>query len=75
MDLRVKLNVDEPTLYELSFFSLDLLRLNVVSSLVDEAQSDSESKLFSAKNIDRTYQNRSSLDSYYKKHKKDIQVK
>lgn len=75
MDLRVRLNVEEPTLYELSFFSLDLLRLNVVSSLVDEAQSDSGSKLFSAKNIDRTYQNRSSLGSYYKKHKKDIQVK
>ncbi|AZQ83859.1 hypothetical protein EKO29_07355 [Colwellia sp. Arc7-635] len=81
MDLRVKLNVAEPTLYELSFFSLDLLRLSVVSSLVDEAQSigesksTGESKLVSAKNIDRTYQNRSSLASYYKKHKKDIQVK
>jgi len=75
MDLRVKLNVAEPTLYELSFFSLDLLRLSVVSSLVDEAQSGGESKLVSAKNIDRTYQNRSSLGSYYKKHKKDIQVK
>jgi len=81
MDLRVKLNVAEPTLYELSFFSLDLLRLSVVSSLVDEAQSIGEgklvgeSKLVSAKNIDRTYQNRSSLASYYKKHKKDIQVK
>lgn len=75
MDLRVRLNVAEPTLYELSFFSLDLLRLFVVSSLVDEAQSDGESKLISSKNIDRSYQNRSSLGSYYKKHKEDIQVK
>jgi hypothetical protein len=75
MDLRVKLNVAEPTLYELSFFSLDLLRLNVVSSLIDEAQSISDSKLVSAKNIDRSYQNRASLGSYYKKHKKDILVK
>jgi len=75
MDLRVRLNVAEPTLYELSFFSLDLLRLSVVSSLVDEAQSGGESKLVTVKNIDRSYQNRSSLGSYYKKHKKDIQVK
>lgn len=76
MDLRVKLNVDEPTLYELSFFSLDLLRLSVVSTLVDEAQIDaSKSILVSSKNIDKTYQNRSALATYYKKHKKDIQVK
>ncbi|EOV6289239.1 TPA: hypothetical protein N2898_004556 [Vibrio parahaemolyticus] len=76
MDLRVKLNVDDPTLYELSFFSLDLLRLNVVSSLIEEAQDDSkESKLVTAKNIDKTYLNRASLGSFYKKNSKDIQVK
>lgn len=46
MEFRVKLNVEEPTLYELSFFSLDLLRLSVVSTLIEESQDESsESKL------------------------------
>ena len=70
------MNVAEPTLYELSFFSLDLLRLSVVSSLIEEAQDrTTESKLKTSKNIDKSYLNRVSLGSYYKKNKKDIKVK
>ncbi|MDE3895985.1 MULTISPECIES: hypothetical protein [Vibrio] len=70
------MNVDEPTLYELSFFSLDLLRLSVVASLIEESQDVSkDSKLKTAKNIDKSYLNRNSLGSYYKKHNKDIKVK
>ncbi len=76
MEFRVKLNVEEPTLYELSFFSLDLLRLSVVSTLIEESQDESsESKLKSAKDIDKSYLNRATLGKYYEKHNKDIQVK
>ena len=67
MEFRVKLNVEEPTLYELSFFSLDLLRLSVVSTLIEESQDESsESKLKSAKNIDKSYLNRATLENITK---------
>lgn len=75
MDLKIKMNVEAPTLYELSFFSLDLLRLNFISTLIEEAQLSEKSKLITSKNIDRIYQNRSSLANYYLKNKKSIEVK
>ena len=76
MELRVKFNVEEPTLFELSFLSLDLLRLNVVSTYIDEAQEEpTKSRLSKLKDFDRAYYNRASLGKFYEKHKKNIEVK